>query len=266
MTKPKSPPDEFSPDLSRQVDKMTRRGFAWGGIAVLAGFAGWKWLGSRNQLGMLPWPLRRLLEFDERITSSTFQPGRMSREYPASYARMPRLNGRYGVDPDLDQASWRLKVVGPAGSKTLTIADIKALPRVEVTTELRCIEGWSEIVTWGGTRLVDLASSTGLARRSGRRGDPLADPADLLPYASFATPDKGYYVGLDIASALHSQTLLCYEMNGEPLQKHRGAPLRLAIPVKYGIKSLKQIGTIQFAETKPSDFWATKGYDWYAGL
>ena len=65
---------------------------------------------------------------------------------------------------------------------------------------------------------------------------------------------------------LHPQTLLCYEMNGAPLSFDNGAPLRLIIPIKYGIKSLKQIGTIRFADSRLPDYWAERGYDWYAGL
>ena len=54
-----------------------------------------------------------------------------------------------------------------------------------------------------------------------------------------------------MASALHPQTLLCYEMDGRPLTPEHGAPLRLVIPVKYGIKNLKQIGTIRFTDFGP---------------
>jgi DMSO/TMAO reductase YedYZ molybdopterin-dependent catalytic subunit len=82
---------------------------------------------------------------------------------------------------------------------------------------------------------------------------------------SLETPGRGYYVGLDIESALHPQTLLAYEMNGAPLQPMHGAPLRLAIPVKYGIKNIKRIGTIRYTNVRPADFWAERGYDWYAG-
>jgi DMSO/TMAO reductase YedYZ molybdopterin-dependent catalytic subunit len=259
MTTPNSPGDDETPDLAGQIRKRTRRGFAVGGAAALAGLGLWKWVVTRSVNGQLPWPLRRILELDEKAARAAFDPARRSRDYPANLARMPKLNGRYGVNPDLDQDRWRLKVEGPTGSKLLTIADVKALPRFVVTTELRCVEGWSEVVTWAGARLADLATSTGLASRSGR-----AD--DLVDYVSLATPDRGYYVGLDAPSAFHPQTLLCYEMNGEPLQKQRGAPLRLAIPLKYGIKSLKQIGTIQFTDARPADFWANKGYDWYAGF
>ena len=64
---------------------------------------------------------------------------------------------------------------------------------------------------------------------------------------------------------LHPQTLLAYELNGEPLSPAHGAPQRLAIPVKYGIKNLKRIGTLRFADDRPADYWAEYGYDWYAG-
>ena len=81
-----------------------------------------------------------------------------------------------------------------------------------------------------------------------------------------ATPGDGYYVGLDMESMLHPQTLLCYEQNGVPLSQEHGAPLRLAIPVKYGVKNIKRIGTIRYSEPRPADYWAERGYDWYVGL
>ena len=68
------------------------------------------------------------------------------------------------------------------------------------------------------------------------------------------------------ASALHPQTLLCYEMNGKPLEEKHGAPLRLVIPVKYGIKNIKLITRIAYSVHRPVDYWAEQGYDWYAGL
>jgi len=80
------------------------------------------------------------------------------------------------------------------------------------------------------------------------------------------TPDKGYYVGLDMPSALHPQTLLAYEMNGAPLEDGHGAPLRLVVPVKYGIKNIKRIGRIEYTNQRPPDYWAEQGYDYYSGL
>ena len=81
-----------------------------------------------------------------------------------------------------------------------------------------------------------------------------------------ATPGEGYYVGLDMESMLHPQTLLAYEINGEPLSDDHGAPLRLVTPVKYGVKNIKRIGLIRYSRNRPADYWAEQGYDWYAGL
>lgn len=122
---------------------------------------------------------------------------------------------------------------------------------------------------WAGVSLFDFAKHYRLGTRSGNAPDPDGNPNDLLPYVGLETPpgDDGYryYVGLDVDSALHPQTLLCYEMNGQPLSLGHGAPLRLAIPVKYGIKNIKRIASIRFTEPRPRDYWAENGYDWYAG-
>jgi DMSO/TMAO reductase YedYZ molybdopterin-dependent catalytic subunit len=67
-------------------------------------------------------------------------------------------------------------------------------------------------------------------------------------------------------SAMHPQTLLCYEMNGQPLPLANGYPLRLIIPVKYGVKHLKRIGSLVFSNERPPDYWAEQGYDYYTGL
>jgi DMSO/TMAO reductase YedYZ molybdopterin-dependent catalytic subunit len=101
---------------------------------------------------------------------------------------------------------------------------------------------------------------------NGDKPDVDTRPQDLVRYVGMETPDGGYYVGLDMPSALHPQTLLCWAMNGQPLALEHGAPLRLVIPVKYGVKNLKRIGTIRYTDEKPKDFWAEQGYDWFAGL
>lgn len=138
----------------------------------------------------------------------------------------------------------------------LTMADLRSLPHVEIVTQLKCIEGWSEVVHWGGVRMADFIARYRPAEMS--NGKPVR-------YVALETPDGGYYVGLHLASAMHPQTLLCYEMNGQPLTPEHGAPLRLVTPLKYGIKQLKQIGKIGFTAERPRDYWAEQGYDWYAG-
>ena len=85
-------------------------------------------------------------------------------------------------------------------------------------------------------------------------------------YVGFETPDGQYYVGIEREVALHPQTLLAYELNGQPLTPDHGAPLRLVTPLKYGIKQLKQIGRIVYTDGRPHDYWHEQGYDYYAGL
>ena len=119
---------------------------------------------------------------------------------------------------------------------------------------------------FGGVRFVDFVTRFGLATRSGRAPDPERDPQDLYRYVYLATPNEGYYVGLYMASALHPQTLLCDTMNWQALSRQHGAPLRLYLAVKYGFKSLKRVALIRFQDERPRDYWADRGYDWYAGL
>lgn len=147
----------------------------------------------------------------------------------------------------------------------LTLADIKALPRYEMVTELKCIEGWSTKVYWAGARLSNFIEKFAPPNRDGSAPDVINNPQSLVQYVGLQTPDEVYYVGLDMPSALHPQTLLCYEMNGAPLTLEHGAPLRLVTPLKYGIKHIKRIGRITFTDERPKDFWAERGYDWYSG-
>jgi DMSO/TMAO reductase YedYZ molybdopterin-dependent catalytic subunit len=200
-------------------------------------------------------PLRKTLQANERLFTSTFDPDKLAKTYPVGAAvKNVRVNGNVGMNQQFDTAGWQLKVVRhPGDTLMLTMADIKRLPKTEIVFNFKCIEGWSQITHWGGVKFSDFLHAYGL--------DSLA----LKKFIGLATPDGAYYVGIDMASAIHPQTLLCYEMSGKPLPKIQGAPLRLIIPVKYGIKHLKRIGTLFFSDTPPRDYWAERGYDYYAG-
>ncbi|MBI4470255.1 MAG: molybdopterin-dependent oxidoreductase [Acidobacteria bacterium] len=256
-------------EVERIIRSRTRRSFLVAGVVAAAGVAGWRWLVTRREDQGIPWPLRRVLETNEQWARDYFDASRLAPTFPVALAAEPRPNGGIGLEDELDSGTWRLQVTGLAESPdplSFSIDEIRSLPRFEMTTELQCIEGWSQIVHWAGVRFQDLAIRCGPATVSGEPPDVRARPDDLVPYASVETPDGEYYVGLDMTSALHPQTMLCYEMNGQPLSSIHGAPLRLVIPVKYGIKSIKRIGTIRFTHHRPLDYWAERGYDWYAGL
>ena len=257
--------------VAQEMRRRARRSFLWGAAAVATGLGGWRWLTTRRVDDGILWPLRRGLEINEQLARDYFRDTRLARTFPREAAQEPRVNGDIGLEAELDAASWRLTVEGLADADEredelqLTLDQIKALPRVEMVTELKCIEGWSTVVHWAGARFADFINAYRPATRNGDPSDPQRNPQALVRYVSLTSEDGGYYVGLDMESALHPQTLLCYEMNGAPLTSVHGAPLRLAIPVKYGIKNIKRIGTIHFTDQRPADYWAERGYDWYAG-
>lgn len=255
-------------DPEREIRRLSRRSFLWAGVALVGGYTGWQWLASRRQDNGVAWPFRRALEFNEQVARDYFQPTRLTPTFPRERAGEPRANGEEGLDDDFNPDEWKLKVEGVFNTTDpihLSLADIQKLPRVEMVTELKCIEGWSQIVHWAGACFADFAAKYSPPAADGGMPDVRNNPASLIEYVGMETPDGGYYIGLDMASALHPQTLLCYEMNGQPLTPEHGAPLRLVIPVKYGIKHIKRIGTIRYVSQRPADYWAERGYDWYAG-
>lgn len=138
----------------------------------------------------------------------------------------------------------------------LTMDDILKLPRHELVTQFKCIEGWSEIVHWAGIRMADFLEAYPPALIDGR------EPK----YVYMETPDGDHYTGYDLNVCRHPQTLLVTEMMGAPLTQYHGAPLRLHMPTKYGYKQIKRIGLIAYTNQKPDDYWTKLGYDWYAGL
>ena len=138
----------------------------------------------------------------------------------------------------------------------LTLQDLAPLPKIELVTEFKCVEGWSQITHWGGYRLRDFIDTYPPQKINGR------DPR----FVYMETPDGNYYAGYDMLAARHPQSLLVTEMSGQPLTPVHGAPLRLHMPIKYGYKQIKRIGLITYTDDKPDDYWTKLGYDWYAGL
>jgi DMSO/TMAO reductase YedYZ molybdopterin-dependent catalytic subunit len=247
-----------APTISRsEYASRSRRSFLTGGAAVVAGAAGWRWLVGRPEENSAIDVLRSGHEFNESLWRALSREQAQAPTFDRSESSMIRVNGRHGIRNEIDLDSWELTVVGPGGETlgTNTMDDIRALPKVELTVEHKCVEGWSHIVTWGGARFSDFAALY-----------PQVWGDNSTEFVSMTTPDRGYYVGLDMPSMRNSQMLLTYELQGEPLPQEHGAPLRLATPNKYGIKCNKRIGTIEFTNTQPTDYWYERGYDWYAQL
>jgi hypothetical protein len=144
----------------------------------------------------------------------------------------------------------------PTRGLLLTMSDILRLPRHELVTQFKCIEGWSQIVHWAGVRMADFLEEYPPEFRNGK------EPR----FVYMETPDGDYYTAYDMQVCRHPQTLLVTEMMGAPLTQYHGAPLRLHMPTKYGYKQIKRIGLISYNIERPDDYWTKLGYDWYAGL
>ena len=159
------------------------------------------------------------------------------------------------LDPDYDPSTWTLTVEGlvqrPGEYK---LQQIQAFPKVVQNTRHVCVEGWDVIGNFGGTRASDFLRAIG---------------ADLTArYLEVECLDD-YYESIDMETVLHPQTLLCYEMYGQPLAPGHGAPLRVQMPTKIGYKQAKYLDTIRVTNILKGGkrgYWEDQGYDWYAGL
>lgn len=325
-----------SEKVKRESAQRTRRSFVGAGIGVAAGYGFYRWIDRSAGDQLLPKPLRKGLELNEKISRGVFDERALAPTYDLKQAKDLRVNGNYGLKQDLAGDSYRLQVVGvrdeqtfaqhvddvtrwkylykkeqaaynghdtkvapkaeeqkmlPAFEKAfeekkiaqegkplrgqeeagesdsgleegtpgllLTMTDVTKLGRQEMVTQFKCIEGWSEIVHWGGVRLADFIAAY----------PPAKNAAGKEPkYVYMETPNGDYYCGYEMAECRHPQSLLVTEMAGKPLTQAHGAPLRLHMPIKYGYKQIKRIGLIAYTDDKPDDYWTKLGYDWYAGL
>lgn len=239
----------------KELARRTRRSFIGLGAGAVAAAALWHWLNETPADDEISAPLRRVLGFNERVVRNTvYSEGHLVKTYPASAVGRLKVNGDIGMEMPIELSDWHLEL-NPMGApaRTLGIEDIRSLPRHEETIDFKCVEGWSTVTQFAGARFSDFTAR-------------FAPGSEKAAFVGMVTPSKNYYVGVDMPSALHPQSLLAYEMNGKPLEDKHGAPLRLVMPVKYGIKNIKRIGWIFYTNERPADYWAEQGYDYYSGL
>lgn len=200
---------------------------------------------------------RRAFLFNEKLGRALFTKTRPSVKKETPSGRSPRVNGDLGLRSDLKMKDYKILIESGSKKFSLTPAEFYLLPKQSETTDFRCIEGWSEVTQYAGASFAAFMERYQIGKKT---------DGTFYSYVALETPDEKYYVSIDMESMLHPQTLLAYEMNLKPLSIENGYPLRLLIPIKYGIKSLKRVGKITFSDTRPRDFWAEQGYDWYSGL
>jgi hypothetical protein len=243
-------------EAKKKLASLTRRGFLVGGAVALAGAGAWTWIRDAKRIGEVPWPQRKVLDWNGRLSEAYLSHSHLMPTFRPDQVEPLKVNGGEGLDDPDGLENWKL-VFDPGAGLTplnLTLSDVQSLPRVDMITNFCCIEGWNRIVHWTGVRFSDFLRKY------------LPAGYTLPPYVYMATPDEEYYVGMDMKSAVHPQTLLAWQINGEDLTPPHGAPLRLVIPVKYGVKNIKRVGLIRLMQKRAADYWAENGYDWFAGL
>jgi DMSO/TMAO reductase YedYZ molybdopterin-dependent catalytic subunit len=200
--------------------------------------------------------LKKGLGFNDWAAARLFRSGHLAPTFDnaelAPFGKFP-INGYDVDDPGVDIESWTLNVSGAVQKPgKYKLAQVQALPRIRQNTRHICVEGWDVIGRFGGARLSDFLQMVG------------ADPT-----ARFITVNcaDDYYESLDMATALHPQTLLCYEMYEQPLTREHGAPLRLQIPTKIGYKQAKYLTDLKVTHVLDKvGYWEDQGYSWFYGL
>ncbi len=200
--------------------------------------------------------LKKGLGFSDGASARLFRPSYLAPTFAdadvAPFAKFP-INGYDVDDPGVDLESWTLTVSGAVQKPgEYKLAQVQALPRIRQNTRHICVEGWDVIGRFGGARLPDFLNMVG---------------ADTT--ARFITLNcaDDYYESLDMATALHPQTLLCYEMYDQPLTREHGAPLRLQIPTKIGYKQAKYLTELKVTNVLDKvGYWEDQGYSWFYGL
>lgn len=200
--------------------------------------------------------LKTGLAFSDWFSAKLFRSGHLATTFANSELTPPDkfpINGYDVADPQVDFHQWNLTVGGAVQKPgDYTLVQIQALPKITQNTRHVCVEGWDVIGRFSGARLSDFLKKVG---------------ADLT--ARFVTVEcaDDYYESLDMATALHPQTLLCYEMYDAPLTREHGAPLRLNIPTKVGYKQAKYLTDLKVTNVlERVGYWEDQGYSAFYGL
>jgi DMSO/TMAO reductase YedYZ molybdopterin-dependent catalytic subunit len=198
--------------------------------------------------------LMAMSRWNDRVQAALFDPKLLAPTFSASaITRPPRFNAYYDIDQVrvVDGATWRLELFGAVAEKRpWRLADLRAAPQQSQITRLVCVEGWRVIGQWSGVPLHWFLRRIGADTRA--------------RYVAFRCAD-GYYSSIDMASALHPQTILALDFLGVPLTPGFGFPLRLRIPTKLGFKNPKSLTALGVTNVYPGGYWEDQGYNWFSG-
>jgi DMSO/TMAO reductase YedYZ molybdopterin-dependent catalytic subunit len=200
--------------------------------------------------------LKEGLAFSDWASAKMFRKGHLATTFDNSQvAPLDKFYvNTYDVDdPNIDLAKWVLKVDGAVQKPgDYSLEKIKSLPKLTQNTRHVCVEGWDVIGRFGGARLSDFLAMVG---------------ADITARFLYVECADDYYESLDMETALHPQSLLCYEMSDQPLTRQHGAPLRLRIPTKVGYKQAKYLTSLSVTNVlQGAGYWEDQGYSEFYGL
>ncbi|HMH11585.1 MAG TPA: molybdopterin-dependent oxidoreductase [Edaphobacter sp.] len=258
----------------RVLRHRTRRDLLLFGAGTVVAAVGSGYLLPQAMLGRLgvhqgmkssgkEWLLNKALRIDDDVAEALYSENRMVPTYTKSQIT-PIKNNYNGATPDPGYiAGWTLTLDGLASGLSVSLDIRKLLNHFamhEQITRLVCVEGWSAIAWWDGLRFDNLL-----------RAYPPNLQAQWARVESSVNLDNSgnldpYFVSIDLATARHPQTLLATHLSGQPLTVEHGAPLRLLLPVKLGLKNVKAITRITYSAEEPGDYWARHGYSSYDGI
>jgi DMSO/TMAO reductase YedYZ molybdopterin-dependent catalytic subunit len=232
-------------NLERRL--FLKRGLSLGALAMLAG------CDITDQEGVQR-VLMAMSRWNDEAQRWLFNPSRLAPEFPESRITKPfPFNAYYTEDEvvEVDGDSYKLELAGMVrDKKPWTLTDLNALPQVAQVTRHICVEGWSAIGKWSGVRFSDFLARIG------------ADTT--AKYVGFQCADD-YYGSIDMATALHPQTIIALNYADQTLPPKYGYPLKIRIPTKLGFKNPKHVAAIFVTNEYPGGYWEDKGYNWFSG-
>jgi DMSO/TMAO reductase YedYZ molybdopterin-dependent catalytic subunit len=240
---------EHSPRLIRSIERrlFLRESLSLGALALLSGC-------ELTDDATVQKVLTGMSRWNDRAQALIFSQAKLAPEFPESAITKPfPFNAFYGEDevPYVDGKGYTLELSGLIrDKKPWTLPELYALPQTSQITRHICVEGWSAIGKWSGVRF-----STFLERIG-------ADTS--AKYVGFECADY-YTTSIDMATALHPQTLLTFRFAEETLPLKYGFPMKLRIPTKLGFKDPKHITAIEVTNEYPGGYWEDQGYNWFSG-
>ncbi|MGV8868504.1 MAG: molybdopterin-dependent oxidoreductase [Janthinobacterium svalbardensis] len=239
-------------DALRQIKQPSRRLFlqrslSLGGLSLLTGC-------NVSDPSSIETALTAVSRFNDTVQGWLFDPTKLAPTYPDSMITRPfPFNAYYGEDEveEVDGDAWRLELSGLiADKKPWSLPQLRALPQETQITRYICVEGWSAIGRWGGVPFSHFLKRVG------------ADTT--AKYIGFQCADD-YFTSIDMATALHPQTIMALTYDGEELPPKYGYPMKLRMPTKLGYKNPKHIQAIFVTNTYPGGYWENQGYNWFGG-